>query len=115
MVAAHADAVLLTLRVSKANRPQAERAKALLNALQVPVLGVVLNAVSDKDAFGRYFYEQYRYEYSPSPEELAGSKGHADGSVNANGASDNDHPKAEDAARAQPRPKAGRPRSRGGK
>lgn len=98
IVAPHVDAVLLTLRAAQATRPQAERAKELLNVLQVSILGVVINAVSHKDGFGRYFYEQYRYEYTPSLSEFADGANEAYFSHDGNGAGADEGRKAGDAA-----------------
>jgi Mrp family chromosome partitioning ATPase len=59
------DGVLLTIRVAKNGRPNAERARDVLMSLGAKVVGVVINGVSDK-AFGPYGSEHYRYGYGRS-------------------------------------------------
>jgi capsular exopolysaccharide synthesis family protein len=67
VVAPRVDGVLLTIRISKNRRPQTERAKELLDALQVSTLGVVVNAVDRSFGYGSYYryYQSYGY-YSGS-------------------------------------------------
>jgi capsular exopolysaccharide synthesis family protein len=60
-VAPRADGVLLVVRVGKNNRPQAERAREMLSALQATVAGVVVNGVGRRGGYG---YEHRGYGYS---------------------------------------------------
>jgi UDP-GlcNAc:undecaprenyl-phosphate GlcNAc-1-phosphate transferase len=74
VVAARADGVLLTIRVSKNGRPAAERAKEMLAALGANVLGVVVNGTGkEAGAYGysyrHYRYDHYGYEYKSRDEE----------------------------------------------
>ena len=74
VVAARADGVLLTIRVSKNGRPAAERAKEMLAALGANVLGVVVNGTGkEAGAYGysyrHYRYDHYGYEYQGRDEE----------------------------------------------
>ncbi|MGL4551961.1 MAG: CpsD/CapB family tyrosine-protein kinase, partial [Gemmataceae bacterium] len=66
-VAPRVDGVLLTIRVSKNGRPAAERARDLLTALRINILGVVINGVGKQAAMAGYGYEHYHYadEYAP--------------------------------------------------
>lgn len=57
-VAPRVDGVLLVIKVSKNGRPDAERAKQMLQSLQVNVLGVIVNRVGG---------EEYGYQYESSP------------------------------------------------
>src|SRR5206468_4005842 len=61
VVAPCLDGVLLTIRLSKNVRPNAERGRDMLQALGAKILGVVVNGVGDRDA-GRYGYGSY-YTY----------------------------------------------------
>jgi polysaccharide biosynthesis transport protein len=63
VVAARADGVLLTIRVSKNGRPAAERAKEMLAALGANVLGVVVNGIGKEAAAYGYSYRHYRYDH----------------------------------------------------
>jgi capsular exopolysaccharide synthesis family protein len=58
VVAPRVDGVLLTIRVSKNGRPQAERAKEMLTTLGANILGVVVNGVGRR---GRDGYEDAQY------------------------------------------------------
>jgi capsular exopolysaccharide synthesis family protein len=74
VVAARADGVLLTIRVSKNGRPSAERAKEMLASLGANVLGVVVNGIGkEAGAYGysyrHYRYDHYGYEYKSRDEE----------------------------------------------
>jgi capsular exopolysaccharide synthesis family protein len=74
VVAARADGVLLTIRVSKNGRPAAERAKEMLAGLGANILGVVVNGVGkEAGAYGysyrHYRYDQYGYEYKGRDDE----------------------------------------------
>jgi len=61
VVAPRVDGVLLTVRISKHGRHQAERAKNILTSLEVKVLGVVVNGL-DRTSSGSYGYgENYGY------------------------------------------------------
>jgi capsular exopolysaccharide synthesis family protein len=60
VVAARVDGVLLVIRVSKNGRPQAVRAKEILNTLGASMLGVVVNAL-DHRAEAVYGFEHYHY------------------------------------------------------
>ncbi len=62
VVAARVDGVLLTLRIRKNGRPNAVRARNILEDLDTNVLGVVVNGVGgDKAAYG--YYSKYGYGY----------------------------------------------------
>lgn len=63
VVAPRVDGVLLTIRITKNGRPQAERAREILSNLRANVFGVVVNAVSSKGRGGVYGYETYKYGY----------------------------------------------------
>jgi capsular exopolysaccharide synthesis family protein len=67
-VAPRADGVLLTIRIARNGRPAAERARDLLLALRVPVLGVVVNGVGQQGAAAGYGYEHYQYAADSSSE-----------------------------------------------
>ncbi len=75
VVAPRVDGVLLTIRVSKNGRPQAERAKEILAGLGANILGVVVNAVGRlRDGYenGQYTYGYgygYSYTYTYEPED----------------------------------------------
>ena len=63
MVAPYADGVMLTIRLSKNAKPAAQRAKEILATLGANVIGVVVNAVSERgDKYG-YGYGSYGYAY----------------------------------------------------
>jgi capsular exopolysaccharide synthesis family protein len=61
VVAPRVDGVLLTIRVCKNSRPQAERAKEILTTLGVNVLGVVVNGFEDHGSSVGYAYQNYSY------------------------------------------------------
>jgi capsular exopolysaccharide synthesis family protein len=65
-VAPRVDGVLMVLRLSKQGRPQAERAKAILETLGVNVLGVVINGVTRAAGAGIHSAEQYEYAFTES-------------------------------------------------
>jgi capsular exopolysaccharide synthesis family protein len=72
VVAARVDGVVLTLRITKNGRPQAERAKDILQTLGAPIFGVVVNGIGP--AAGGYGYGYGygygdSYYYSPSGDE----------------------------------------------
>jgi capsular exopolysaccharide synthesis family protein len=77
VVAPRVDGVLLTIRVSKNGRPQAERAKEILVGLGAHIVGVVVNGVGrQRDGYedGQYTYGygygySYGYMYSYEPED----------------------------------------------
>ncbi len=62
VIAARADAVLLTIRLSKHGRDDASRATEMLSSLGAKILGVVVNAVQYSHKYG-YGYGGYRYGY----------------------------------------------------
>jgi capsular exopolysaccharide synthesis family protein len=64
VVVSRVDAVLLTVRVTKNNRPQAERAKEILMTLGAKVLGVVVNGVGGPGSPAWYRHAPYGYGYS---------------------------------------------------
>jgi capsular exopolysaccharide synthesis family protein len=78
VVAPRVEAVLLSIRYSKNGRPNAQRAKEILDTLGVAVIGVIVNAVDHRAAGGKYGYDHQRYGY-----------GHGYGYID--GAGDNDH------------------------
>jgi capsular exopolysaccharide synthesis family protein len=61
-VAPRVDGVILTIRISKNGRPDAERAKEILVTLGAKVVGVVVNGVGDQGGYG-YSYGGYGYGY----------------------------------------------------
>ena len=61
IVAPCVEAVLLTVPVSKNSRPHAERAKEILETLDINVLGIVVNRVDLHTGAGRY--DGYAYGY----------------------------------------------------
>ncbi len=65
VVAPRVDGVILAIRVSKNGRPNAERAKEILNTLGANVLGVVVNGAGPRggQAGYGYGYDSYRYNY----------------------------------------------------
>jgi capsular exopolysaccharide synthesis family protein len=63
VVTPRVDGVLLIIRVSKNGRPDAERAREILNTLGAKVLGVVVNGVSGHPGAAGYGYERYIYRY----------------------------------------------------
>jgi polysaccharide biosynthesis transport protein len=64
VVAPRVDGVLLTIRLSRQSGPQALRAKEVLAALDVRVLGVVVNGTSQHGGPGRYGTGRYDYDYA---------------------------------------------------
>jgi succinoglycan biosynthesis transport protein ExoP len=62
VIAPRVDGVILTLRISKKNRPHAEQAREILTTLGANVLGVVVNAIKGTGA-SRYGYGGYGYGY----------------------------------------------------
>ena len=66
VVAPRVDGVLLTIRISKNGRPDAERAKEMLHSLGVDIIGVIVNGVGQQNKYGynRYYNYQYGYNYS---------------------------------------------------
>jgi Mrp family chromosome partitioning ATPase len=70
------DGVILTIRLSKKAGPAAERAREMLAALGIKVIGVVVNGLSRSRAsgqFGSSYYSTYGYdggyEYEPDENE----------------------------------------------
>jgi capsular exopolysaccharide synthesis family protein len=62
VVTPRVDGVLLTLRITRNGRPDAERAKGILDTLGAPVLGVVVNGVTSRGpGYGGYGYGDYYY------------------------------------------------------
>jgi capsular exopolysaccharide synthesis family protein len=72
VVTPRVDGVLLTLRLAKNGRPDAERAKGILDTLGAPVLGAVVNGMAARgQGYAAYGYGDYYYgDY----EEPAGRK-----------------------------------------
>jgi capsular exopolysaccharide synthesis family protein len=62
VVAPRVDGVLLTLRVTKDARPQAQRARHILGSLKATILGVVVNDIEPNGRMG-YGYGGYHYGY----------------------------------------------------
>ncbi len=63
IVAPRVDGVLLIVRIVKNGRPDAERAKEILNSLDVNTLGVIVNGVGLNKAYGYGRYENSRSQY----------------------------------------------------
>jgi capsular exopolysaccharide synthesis family protein len=61
VVAARVDAVLLTIRMSRKCRPGAVRAREILAALGVKILGVVVNGLDREGGSGLYQADNYGY------------------------------------------------------
>jgi hypothetical protein len=53
----------MVLRYSKDGRPNAQRAKQILDTLGVNLLGIIVNAVDRQSARGNYGYRHHRYSY----------------------------------------------------
>jgi capsular exopolysaccharide synthesis family protein len=66
VVTPRVDGVLLTLRLTKNGRPDAERAKGILDTLGAPVLGCVVNGMAARGqgyaayGYGDYYYGDYQ-------------------------------------------------------
>jgi capsular exopolysaccharide synthesis family protein len=86
-VAPRVDGVLMVLRLSKQGRPQAERAKCILETLGVKLLGVVINGVTRAAGAGIYSGEHYEYAYTESYNE-DGYYGSSDDAYYAEGEAD---------------------------
>ncbi len=75
IVAPRVDGVLLNVRAGANGRPPAERARALLGDLGVPIVGVVINAM---DHHGRadaaYFGASYSLSYGASADEVVSAR-----------------------------------------
>ena len=69
VVAPRVDGIFLVIRLSRQGRPNAERARAILSALAVNVLGVVVNGVTRQAGGGIYTAEQYEYAYTETYEQ----------------------------------------------
>jgi capsular exopolysaccharide synthesis family protein len=65
IIAPRADGIVLVLRVAQDSRPQALRAKEMLQRVNGKVLGVVVNASEEaaKSGYGRYGDSNYGYGY----------------------------------------------------
>jgi len=63
MVAARADATLLTIRIGKSGRSAAERASELLRELQSALMGVIVNGMDGQHLLNRYGYQDRHYGY----------------------------------------------------
>jgi Mrp family chromosome partitioning ATPase len=61
VVAARVDGVLLTIRMSRKCRPGAVRAREILTALGVKILGVVVNGLDREAGSGLYQADNYGY------------------------------------------------------
>jgi capsular exopolysaccharide synthesis family protein len=57
------DGVLMTIRASKNGRPDAERAKEILDTLSATCLGVVVNGMDSEGGYGYYYGSYYKYGY----------------------------------------------------
>jgi capsular exopolysaccharide synthesis family protein len=71
VVAPRVDGVLLTMRLSRQSGPQALRARDILATLDARVLGVVVNATSQRGGHGRYSSGRYDYDYEYNPDDDA--------------------------------------------
>jgi capsular exopolysaccharide synthesis family protein len=66
VVTSRVDGVLLTLRLTRNGRPDAERAKGILDTLGAPVLGAVVNGLAARGrgyagyGYGDYYYGDYQ-------------------------------------------------------
>jgi capsular exopolysaccharide synthesis family protein len=76
IVAPRVDGVLLTVRISKTARPQAVRAREILDGLGAKTLGVVVNRAGSRPGTYGYapgysysYHDSYSYHYTPAPEE----------------------------------------------
>ena len=74
IVAGRMDGVILTLRLSRQGRPQAERACEIMKSLKVNVYGVVVNGVTRQLGGGLYTSEQYDYTESYTDNDTAGQE-----------------------------------------
>ncbi|EMI53445.1 polysaccharide biosynthesis tyrosine autokinase [Rhodopirellula sallentina] len=92
IVMAHTDGLLLSVRLDKTTRKQAETAREILLSLDAPIIGIVANCVrtSELDALGRARYGYGAYEgyhqsrngtTSKSPSRLTSNNGHANGAL----------------------------------
>ena len=63
VVAPRVDGVLLTVRVSRDGRPEAQRAREILGALGAKVLGVVVNGVGESGKKSGYGYHRYGFRH----------------------------------------------------
>jgi capsular exopolysaccharide synthesis family protein len=75
VVAPRVEAVLLSIRYSKNGRPNAQRAKEILDTLGVVVLGVIVNAVDHRVSGGKYGYDHQRYGYGHGYGYIDGASG----------------------------------------
>ncbi len=69
IVAGRVDGVVLTIRLSRQGRPQAERACEIMKSLHVNVLGIVVNGVTRQGGGGIYSSEHYDYTDSYTENE----------------------------------------------
>jgi polysaccharide biosynthesis transport protein len=73
VVAGLVDGLVLIIRLSRHGRPNAERARAIMESLDVNVLGVVVNGVTRQGGAGIYSSEHYdytdSYEENEAPDE----------------------------------------------
>src|SRR5262249_15848555 len=60
-VAPRVDGVILVIRITKKGRPDAERCKEILSALDANVIGVVVNGQDVKSGYGGYGYASQNY------------------------------------------------------
>jgi capsular exopolysaccharide synthesis family protein len=70
IILSHVDSVVLTMRLKKTQRRQAERARELLQSLDAPVTGVVVNAVGEMEA-SVYGYGDYGDYHHPDAVDLS--------------------------------------------
>ncbi|MBV9122973.1 MAG: polysaccharide biosynthesis tyrosine autokinase [Planctomycetes bacterium] len=80
IVISRVDGVVLTIRVTKRGRQDAERAKEILDGLQAHILGVAVNGVDGPAGYG-YKYYQYdrKYRYGYYKEKPGSENGEAEG------------------------------------
>lgn len=90
-VAPRADGVILVFRMTKEARPACERAVADLTAVGGRIIGVVVNASTDREMGYGYGY-RYDYQYSDSYADAAGSESGSDSDRSDGRASVNDQP-----------------------
>jgi capsular exopolysaccharide synthesis family protein len=75
VVAGLVDGLVLIIRLSRQGRPQAERARAILQSLSVNVLGVVVNGVVRHRGAGIYSSDYYDYSESYEDAYVAAPEG----------------------------------------
>ena len=72
VLSARVDATLLVTRADATSRRQLTRAIELLNQVDAPLVGTVLNGVSDESAYGySYRYQYYSRDKEPGRRPIA--------------------------------------------